>query len=135
LRLIKQWLKAGGLETDGTGLPPASGTPQGGSGAPVLAQVSLHYALAVWLHKGVRPRCQGEAGRRRDADDVVGALQQQGDAERFSQAVGQRLGQVGLARAADKPRGLPCSHRQALGTTSFDWLGGECRWGRDVCFR
>jgi RNA-directed DNA polymerase len=32
LRLIKKWLKAGVLETDGTVLHPASGTPQGGIG-------------------------------------------------------------------------------------------------------
>jgi len=30
LRLIKKWLKAGVLDTDGTVLHPASGTPQGG---------------------------------------------------------------------------------------------------------
>ena len=34
LRLIKKWLKAGGLDTDGTVLHPASGTPQGGIVTP-----------------------------------------------------------------------------------------------------
>ena len=67
----------------------------------------------------------------RYADDVVCAFQHQGDAERFSQALGQRLGKCGLALAADKTRGIPCSRRQALGTTSFDVLGFEFRWGRD----
>ena len=34
LRLIKKWLKAGVLDTDGTVLHPASGTPQGGIVTP-----------------------------------------------------------------------------------------------------
>src|SRR5215475_16037842 len=33
LRLIRKWLKAGVLDTDGTILHPATGTPQGGTGA------------------------------------------------------------------------------------------------------
>jgi RNA-directed DNA polymerase len=86
LRLIKKWLKAGVLETDGTVLHPASGTPQGGIVSPVLANVSLHYALDLWFHKVVRPRCQGEACLIRYADDCVCAFQHQGDAERFYQA-------------------------------------------------
>jgi len=86
VRLIPQWRQAGVLDTDGPGLPPTSGTPQGGSVAPVLAKVSLPSPLAWWWPKGVKPRCQGEACRLRDADDWVGAFQSQGDAERFSQA-------------------------------------------------
>ena len=61
----------------------------------------------------------------------VCAFQYQGDAERFDQALGQRLGKVGLALATDKTRVIPFSPRQALGTTSFAFLGFEFRWGRD----
>lgn len=85
-RLIKKWLKAGVLDTDGTGLHPASGTPQGGIVAPVLANGYVHYTLALWFPQVVKPRCQGEACLRRYADDCVCAFQYQGDAERFSQA-------------------------------------------------
>ena len=42
LRRIKTWLKAGVLDTDGTVLHPASGTPQGGIVSPVLANVYVH---------------------------------------------------------------------------------------------
>jgi retron-type reverse transcriptase len=38
LRLIKKWLKAGVLDTDGKVLRPESGTPQGGIISPVLAK-------------------------------------------------------------------------------------------------
>ncbi len=40
-RLRRQWLKAGGLDTDGQVRPPVPGTPQGGTVAPILAHVFL----------------------------------------------------------------------------------------------
>jgi RNA-directed DNA polymerase len=48
LRLVKKWLKAGVLDTDGQVLHPATGTPQGGIISPILANVYLHYALDLW---------------------------------------------------------------------------------------
>jgi len=51
LRLIKKWLKAGVLDTDGQVLKPESGTPQGGIVSPVLANVYLHYALDLWFER------------------------------------------------------------------------------------
>jgi group II intron reverse transcriptase/maturase len=39
LRLIKKWLKAGVLDTDGQVLHPVTGTPQGGIVSPILANV------------------------------------------------------------------------------------------------
>ena len=51
LRLIKKWLKAGVLDTDGQVLRPESGTPQGGIVSPVLANVYLHYALDLWFER------------------------------------------------------------------------------------
>jgi RNA-directed DNA polymerase len=131
LRLSKKWLKAGGLDTDGQVLQPATGTPQGGSLAPLLADVSLPYALDRWVHTVVKPRGRGEAGLLRDADDVVGACEYQADAERFSRELGQRLGTFGLALAAGKTRVIPCTRQQAPGHTSCDLLGCECRGGRD----
>ena len=41
--LIRKWLKAGILETDGQVVNPETGTPQGGIISPVLANVYLHY--------------------------------------------------------------------------------------------
>ena len=37
---IRTWLTAGILETDGRGIYPQTGTPQGGVGSPVRAKVS-----------------------------------------------------------------------------------------------
>jgi hypothetical protein len=41
-RLLKTWRKAGGLDTDGPVLPPATGPPQGGRRSPLLANVDVH---------------------------------------------------------------------------------------------
>lgn len=61
LWLIKKWLKAGVLDTDGQGLHPVTGTPQGGIISPILANVYLHYALDLWFEKVVKHQCRGEA--------------------------------------------------------------------------
>ena len=54
LHLIRKWLKAGILDTDGKILDPETGTPQGGVISPILANVYLHYALDLWFEKGVK---------------------------------------------------------------------------------
>jgi RNA-directed DNA polymerase len=131
LRLIRKWLKAGVLDTEGQVLHPATGTPQGGIISPILANVYLHYALDLWFHKVVKPRCGGEACLIRYADDFVGAFQYQADAERCYRELGQRLGKVGLELAVGKTRVIPFTRQQVPGHTSFDFLGFECRWGRD----
>jgi group II intron reverse transcriptase/maturase len=51
LNLIRKWLKAGVLDTDGRVISPETGTPQGGIISPVLANVYLHYALDLWFEK------------------------------------------------------------------------------------
>jgi RNA-directed DNA polymerase len=75
VRLIKKWLKAGGRDTEGQVLHPATGTPQGGRRSPLRAHAYLPYALGLWVHNVVTPRCRGEAGLMRYADDVVGAVE------------------------------------------------------------
>jgi RNA-directed DNA polymerase len=131
LRLIKQGLKVGVLDTDGQVRHPATGTPQGGSLSPILAHGYWHYALDLWVHQVVKPRCRGEACLIRDAADCVGAVQHQVDAARFDQELGQRLRTCGLEVSADQTRGIPFSRHQAPGPTSFDVLGVEFRWGQD----
>jgi len=71
LRLIRKWLKAGVLDTDGTVLHPVTGTPQGGTVSPILANVFLHYVLDLWFEKVVKQHCRGEACLIRYADDCA----------------------------------------------------------------
>jgi len=75
LRLVKKWLKAGILDTDGKVIHPATGTPRGGVASPILANVYLHYALDLF-HKVVRKHCRGEACLIRYADLSTPAIRQ-----------------------------------------------------------
>lgn len=59
LRLIKKWLKAGVLDTDGIVKHPVTGCPQGGIISPILANIYLHYALDQWFEKKVKKSCEG----------------------------------------------------------------------------
>jgi RNA-directed DNA polymerase len=102
LRLIRNWLKAGILATDGHVVHPATGSPQGGSIAPVLANVYVHYALEVWFAKVVKAHGRGEALLCRYADDWVCAFRYQDDAERFDRVLPHRLKQFNLQVAPDK---------------------------------
>jgi group II intron reverse transcriptase/maturase len=131
LRLIRKWLKAGVLDTDGQVIHPVTGTPQGGVLSPLLANVYLHYALDLWFQKVVKPRCRGAACLIRYADDFVAAFQYQAEADRFYHELGPRLGKFGLEMAVDKTQVIPLSHRHARGRTSVDFLGFEFRWGTD----
>lgn len=91
LGLIRTWLKAGILETDGRVIHPDTGVPQGGVVSPVLATVYLHDAMDLWFDKRVKPQCRGEALRWRYADDWVCAFRYRNDAERFYKALPERL--------------------------------------------
>ena len=131
LRLIRKWLKAGVLDTDGTVLHPVTGTPQGGTVSPILAHVFLHYALDLWFEKVVKQHGRGEACLIRYADDFVCAFENQADAERFYNVLGQRLEKFGLELSGAKTRIIPFSRHRQAGKTSFEFLGFECRWGKD----
>jgi RNA-directed DNA polymerase len=131
LRLIRKWLKAGVLDTDGTVLHPVTGTPQGGTVSSILANVFLHYALDLWFEKVVKQHCRGEACLIRYADDFVCAFENQADAERFDPVLGQRLEKFGLELSGAKTRIIPFSRHRQAGKTSFELLGFEFRWGKD----
>jgi Retron-type reverse transcriptase len=130
LRLLKKWLKAGVLDTDGKVLKPEGGTPQGGVISPILANVYLHYALDLWFEKVFQRSCQGEAFLIRYADDFVCGFAREADAQRFYGELEERLLKFGLELAAEKTRVMPFS-RYRRGETSFDFLGFEFRWGTD----
>src|SRR5213593_473593 len=130
LRLIKKWLKAGVLDTDGKVLRPESGTPQGGIISPILANVYLHYALDLWFDRVFQRSCKGAAFLHRYADDFVCGFEQEADAQRFYSELSERLRKFGLELAPEKTRVIPFS-RYRRGETSFDFLGFEFRWGTD----
>jgi hypothetical protein len=127
--LIRKWLKAGVLDTDGTVVLPEMGSPQGGIISPVLSNLYLHYALDLWFEKVVKPRCLGDAYLCRYADDYVCLFRYKEDAERFFQSLGPRMGKFGLELASDKTRILSFSRFRKEEKTCFAFLGFEFRWG------
>lgn len=131
LWLIEKWLKAGVLDTDGKVLHPETGTPQGGIVSPILANIYLHFALDLWFQKVVIPSCSGEACLIRFADDFVCAFEKEEDAQRFYEALGQRMAKFDLELSAEKTQIIPFSAYRAPGSSCFDFLGFEFRWGKD----
>ncbi|MCP4601555.1 MAG: group II intron reverse transcriptase/maturase [Proteobacteria bacterium] len=131
IRLIKKWLKAGVLDTDGQVIHPVTGTPQGGIVSPVLSNIYLHYALDLWFHKVIKKQCGGEACLIRFADDFVSAFQYQEDAERFYKMLGERLGKFKLEMSEEKTRIIPFPRHRPSGKYRFDFLGFEFYWGKD----
>src|SRR5438132_3647996 len=128
LHLIRTWLKASILDTDGQVIHPETGTPQGGTVSPVLANVSLHDALDLWFDKVVKAHCRGEALLGRSADDGVCAFRSQDDAERCSRVLPQRLKQCNLQVAPETThlRRLSRFHPSMKRRCTF--LGCACAW-------
>jgi RNA-directed DNA polymerase len=131
LNLIRKWLKAGILETDGKVIHPETGTPQGGVVSPVLVNVYLHYALDLWFDKVVKPGCRGEALMWRFADDWVCAFRFREDAERFYGVVAKRLEKFKLEVALEKTRILRFSRFHVGRERRFSFLGFEFYWEED----
>ena len=128
LNLIRKWLKAGILETDGQVIHPITGTPQGGVVSAILANIYLHHVIDVWIEETVRKHCSGQVYYCRYADDFVCAFQNAKDAKRFYEVLNQRLACYGLQVAEDKTRIIEFSHCKARSKTKFDFLGFEFRW-------
>jgi len=131
LGLIRKWLKAGILETDGKVINPETGTPQGGIVSPVLANVYLHYALDLWFDRVVMKSCRGKATLRRYADDWVCAFEHEDDAERFYRMLPKRLQKFGLEIAQEKTNRLPFSRRYLRKGKRFIFVGFEFYWEKD----
>lgn len=132
LWLIEKWLKAGVLEAVGKVVQPETGTPQGGIVSPILANVYLHFVLDLWFQKVVIPHCGGEACLIRYADDFVCAFEREEDAQRFYQALSERMGKFNLELSAEKTQIIPFSANRAMrGSSAFNFLGFEFRWGKD----
>jgi len=76
VRQIQKWLHAGVLE-DGQYVEPESGTPQGGSISPLLANIYLHYVFDLWTHQWRGRHARSDVTIVRYADDSVPGLREQ----------------------------------------------------------
>jgi group II intron reverse transcriptase/maturase len=102
-RLIRKWLNAGVLE-DGVRTYSETGTVQGGSISPLLANIYLHYAFDLWVQWWRTTQATGDVIVVRYADDFIVGFQHRAEAEKFLAALRQRFAKFGLELHPDKTR-------------------------------
>ena len=146
VRLIQKWLSAG-VQEDGIWTPSETGTAQGGSISPLLANLYLHYVFDLWFRRWVNSN-HGDTIVVRFADDFIVGFQHQEDAERFLTELRDRFATFGLELHPDKTRIVPfgprvwARRRASRGPKpgTFNFLGfthisGMSRRGRHVLQR
>jgi group II intron reverse transcriptase/maturase len=103
VRLIQKWLNAGVLE-DGRRTRTEEGTPQGGSAAPLLANVYLHYVFDLWVQAWRQKRAHGDVIVVRYADDIVVGFNSKADADQFRAELTERMQKFHLELHPEKTR-------------------------------
>src|SRR5215471_8106988 len=103
IRLIQKWLKAGVLE-GGIVTVSDKGTGQGSVASPLLANVYLHYVFDLWTDRWRRREATGDMIIVRYADDIVVGFEHEADAQRFWDAMRERLQEFSLSLHPDKTR-------------------------------
>ena len=130
LRLIVKWLKVGIIE-DGRVTRSNRGTPQGAVISPILANVYLHYAYDLWVHRWRRTTASGDMIVIRYADDTIVGFQHEHEARAFLDDLKERLRLFDLTLHPAKTRLIrfgrhAIKQRQRLGEgkpETFDFLG------------
>jgi RNA-directed DNA polymerase len=131
LGLIRKWLKAGVLEPEGHVVHAETGTPQGGTISPVLANAYLPYAVDLWCAKVVKAHGRGAALLCRYADDWGCAFRYPDDAERFYRVLPKRWEKCNLQVAPEKTRLRRFSRFHPSRQRRCTLLGCEFFWRPD----
>ena len=103
LWLIKKTMTAGVIE-DNKRQPSVKGTEQGNLASPVIANIYMHYALALWYEVKFIKTCKGSSGLVIYADDFVVTFQYKEEAERFLREVQERFALFELELETTKTR-------------------------------
>lgn len=130
IRHIKKWLNAGVLEDDRP-IQADTGTPQGGSISPLLANIYLHYVFDLWADQWRHHHARGHMIMIRYADDIVAGFEYKSDAVRFQRDLQCRFGRFNLTLHGEKTRLIEfgrfaAERRAAQGQgkpETFDFLG------------
>src|SRR6202521_5689491 len=103
LQLIRKWIQVGVID-EGRLLVSETGTGQGQTISPLLANIYLHYVLDEWFENEVKPRLKGAAHEIRFADDAVLCFQYREDAEKVMEVLPKRFAKYGLTLHPEKTR-------------------------------
>lgn len=132
-RLIGKCLHVGILE-NGAIMTPETGTVQGSTLSPILANVYLHHVLDAWFEHEVKPRLRGKAKLFRFADDFLVGFEHREDAEKVMGVLEKRLAKYGLELHPEKTRMVdfrrPPRDHKGPGPETFDFLGFTVLWKR-----
>ena len=132
---VRRWLRAPVERPDGTLMERMKGTPQGGVISPLLANLFLHYAFDLWMHR-TYPSIRFE----RYADDTIVHCRSEEEARSVLEAIRGRFTECGLELHSEKTKIVygkdddrPGEHEHI----KFDFLGytfqprrAKNRWGR-----
>ena len=113
LHLIQKWLNAGILE-DGVVTVSEKGTGQGSVISPLLANIYLHYSFDLWAERWRRREATGDMIIVRYADDVVIGFEHETDAQRFWDAMRDRLQEFSLSLHPEKTRLIEFGRHAAI---------------------
>ncbi len=130
LRLVRKWLKAGIME-NGVAHEVESGSPQGGSASPLLANIFLHYVFDLWIHSWRKSNATGNVIVVRYADDFVVGFERREDAKSCYTALEKQFMSNGLTLHPQKTRVIEfgsfakriAKKRKQGKVSSFDFLG------------
>jgi RNA-directed DNA polymerase len=135
LLYVKRWLEAPVQQEDGTLVPRAKGTPQGGVVSPLLANIFLHLAFDDWMRK-THPDVPFE----RYADDIVAHCKTEWHAKQVLESIQHRLERCRLELHPEKTKIVYCKDADRRGgyrNEKFDFLGytfrprrSKNRWGK-----
>jgi group II intron reverse transcriptase/maturase len=131
LWLTKKLLTSGVVE-DNKWRPTTKGAEQGNLASPVIANIYMHYGLALWYELKFKKTCRGTSGLVIYADDFVATFQYKDDAKRFLAVLKDRFALFGLELEPTKTRliafgryaesNLKARHQKGKPDT-FDFLG------------
>jgi len=132
---VRRWLRAPVERPDGTLMERMKGTPQGGVISPLLANLFLHYAFDLWMHR-TYPSIRFE----RYADDTIVHCRSEEEARSVLEAIRGRFTECGLELHSEKTKIVYCKDDDRPGEhehIKFDFLGytfqprrAKNRWGR-----
>src|SRR6266536_4861165 len=129
LQLIRKWIQVGVID-EGKFLVSETGTGQGQTISPLLANIYLHYVLDKWFEEVVKPRLRSEAHEIRFADDAILCFHYREDAEKVKNVLSKRFAKYGLTLHPEKTRLLEFGRyaeerakRQGKKPSTFDFLG------------
>jgi RNA-directed DNA polymerase len=147
VHLIQKWLGAGVLH-GGVKTVGATGSPQGATISPLLANVYLHYVFDLWTEQWRRRHARGDMIACRYADDFVLGFEHEMDARRFWAELRHRMAKFGLELHPEKTRLLRFGRHASQKATqagegkpgTFDFLGlthisGKSRKGKFLLAR